>query len=121
MVADDVKVAVVDEGLVAQVEDELDVVHLRLHEDVDHREVDVARVGEGHLANVKSFPDIRKLLRIIFYETTLYKILKGKAAFGGGVYIFIPGRRQVAEIFIVILGRIKVADGNVVVVATAED
>ena len=51
----------------------------------------------------------------------MYKILKGIAAFGGGVYIFIPGRRQVAEIFIVILGRIKVADGNVVVVATAED
>ena len=60
VVADDVKVAVVDQGLVARVEDELNVVHLRLHEDVDHREVDITRVGERHLANVKSFPRIGK-------------------------------------------------------------
>ena len=54
MVADDVKVAVVDEGVVAVVEAELDVVHPRLHEDVDHGEVDVAGVGEGQVAHVKS-------------------------------------------------------------------
>ena len=56
MVADDVEVAVVDEGLVAGVEDELDVVHLRLHEHVDHGEVDVARVGERHLTNMEGLP-----------------------------------------------------------------
>ena len=56
MVADDVEVAVVDERLVAGVEDELDVVHLRLHEHVDHGEVHVARVGERHLTNMESFP-----------------------------------------------------------------
>ena len=60
MVADDVEVAVVDEGLVAGVEDELDVVHLRLHEHVDHGEVHVARVGERHLTNMEGFPRNKK-------------------------------------------------------------
>ena len=56
MVANDVEVAVVDERPVAGVEDELDVVHLRLHEHVDHGEVDVARVGERHLTNMEGLP-----------------------------------------------------------------
>ena len=60
MVANDVEVAVVDERLVAGVEDELDVVHLRLHEHVDHGEVHVARVGERHLTNMEGLPRNKK-------------------------------------------------------------
>ena len=45
MVADDVQVAVVDEGVFSVVEAELDVVNPRSHEDVDHGEADVAWVG----------------------------------------------------------------------------
>ena len=68
MVADDVEVAVVDERLVAGVEDELDVVHLRLHEHVDHGEVDVSRVGERHLTNMEGLPRNRnKMGKILLH------------------------------------------------------
>ena len=40
--------------IVFVVEAELNVVHPRLHEDVDHGEVDVAGVGEGQVAHGKS-------------------------------------------------------------------
>ena len=106
MVANDVEVAVVDEGLVAGVEDELDVVHLRLHEHVDHGEVHVARVGERHLTNMEGFPRNRnKMAKILLHIKNF----------------IIPSGCKVAEVFIVVLGRIKVADGNVVVVAAEQN
>ena len=57
VVADDVEVAVVDEGVVAVVKTELDVVHPSLHEDVDHGEVHVAGVGKGQVAHVKGLSE----------------------------------------------------------------
>ena len=69
MVADDVEVAIVDERLVAGVEDELDVVHLRLHEHVDHGEVHVARVRERHLTNMEGFPrNMNKMGKILLHN-----------------------------------------------------
>ena len=52
MVADDVKVPVVDEGPVV-LKAEHDVVTTVVHEVVDHGEVNIARVGELQVTNME--------------------------------------------------------------------
>ena len=117
MVADDVEVAVVDQGSEAEahitlscykdtlvpvtLQTELHILPPVVHEDVDHGHVDIAGVGELEVANMES------LSNKFEFEHEKMKIK------------LLPGGLKITEVLVVILGGVSLALLDVVVVVAA--